>query len=145
MPIQEMAICSKCGNRQLYHSYFSDLIVPIELLYVDNSCKKCGNEIKYDDILYDEASPTHRKRVRYHKIYKNRDKDEETLIKDGIITSEQEEKNYEVIYREKYGWNIGEEIVLGERTKLYGDGAIKNYNNRTLAGILNSIKNKEED
>lgn len=111
------AICKTCYTEQFYTIVYSwDSNDKLE--YPKNVCKKCGKLLDFGDVDINNCSPDDRKYMRMVKIYyywtdhyasdydyyitqDELDKAEEEMISKGLITSKQEEKEYEEKYFER--------------------------------------------
>ena len=105
------AICKICHTEQFYTIVYSwDSNDKSE--YPKNVCKKCGKLLDFGDVDINNCSPNDRKYMRMVKIYcywtdhfasdydynitqDGLDKAEEEMISKGLITSKQEENEYE--------------------------------------------------
>ena len=111
------AICKICHTEQFYTIVYSwDSNDKSE--YPKNVCKKCGKLLDSGDIDIDNCSPNDRSYLRAIKVYcywtdhfasdydynitqDGLDKAEEEMISKGLITSKQEENEYEKKYYER--------------------------------------------
>ena len=111
------AICGRCHTEQFYTIVYS-WNANDKSEYTKNVCKKCGKLLDSGDIDIDNCSPNDRSYLRAIKVYcywtdhfasdydynitqDGLDKAEEEMISKGLITSKQEENEYEKKYYER--------------------------------------------